>query len=556
MEYLKLADTYERLEKESGKLKKVDILAELFSATPTDSLGKVVILSTGKIFPSYSEMKTGIANKMMIKAISKTSGVPEGEIMDNLKELGDLGLVAEKCMKGKKQDTLFKKELTVESVYENLHKLPDLNGMGAYDRKIGLISELISSSKPKETKYIVRTILETLRVGVAEGIVRDAIAKSFDVDPKAVEGAWFIKPDYGEIATIAKKKGEKGLNKIEIEVGKPIMVMLGEKGPELEDAVGKYGNFAAEWKFDGVRLQIHKSGDKVWLFSRRLENVTDQFPEMVEWSRTLRCENCIIEGECVAIDKSGDPMPFQQLSRRVQRKYDIKEMVKKIPVRFYIFDLVYLDSKSLLDDSFEKRRGHMEKVVKDIPKKFELVKQLKNGGLDEVREFYGQSLRNKQEGIFIKNLDAKYQPGRRVGSWIKIKPILEPLDLVITGAEWGKGKRSNWLSSVELSCFDPENSRFLECGKLGTGMTDEQFKGLTKKLKSLVVKEEGTHVKIRPEIVVEVGYEEIQKSPKYSSGFALRFPRLMRFRDDEKKAEDADTIGRLETIFKQQFTAG
>jgi DNA ligase-1 len=554
MEYIRLAETYEKLENESGKLKKVEILSELFSDTPVGVLEKIVILSTGKVFPSYSENKTGIASKMMVKIISKTSGLSEREIVGKLKDMGDLGLVAESCLKSKKQSSLFKKELTVEAVFENMQKLPGLVGKGSQEKKIGLISELLSSAKPKEAKYIVRTALETLRIGVAEGTVRDAIAKSFDVDSKTVENAWFVNPNYGEIAVIAKKNGKKGLENVEIEPGKPVVVMLGEKIPAIEDAVDKYENLAAEWKFDGVRLQIHKQGDKVWLFTRRLEDVTNQFPELVDYSKSLKAKSCIVEGECVAVGSKGKPLPFQKLSRRVQRKYDIDEMVKKIPVKMNLFDIIYLNSKSLLGESFSKRRDALERIVDEIPGKFEVVEELKTKDLKKIKEFYKKSLKSGQEGLMIKNLDAKYQPGRRVGSWIKIKPVLEPLDLVITGADWGKGKRSSWLSSVELSCRDSESGRFLKCGKLGTGLSDKQFKELTEKLKGLITNEVGVHVSIKPEIVIEVGYEEIQKSPKYESGFALRFPRLLRFRYD-KKPEDADTAERLGVIFKQQFSA-
>ncbi|OGI15803.1 hypothetical protein A3K63_00330 [Candidatus Micrarchaeota archaeon RBG_16_49_10] len=554
MRYIELVKTYTQLEKEPGKLKKVEILSELFSKTPEEVLEKVVTLSMGRVFPAYSDKKTGVATQMMIKIISKTTGLSEKDVVNKLKNLGDLGIVAEKCMEAKRQASLFTRNLTVDDVVTNVEKLSDLVGKGSQEKKIGLISNLLSSSKPEEAKYLIKTVIETFRIGVAEGIVRDAIAKSFGVNPTLVENAWFLRPNYGEIAVVAKKGGNEALERIEMEPGKPIVVMLGEKEPSIEEAIDKYEDAGAEWKFDGVRLQIHKKDGKIWLFTRRLENVTGQFPEIAEYAKSLNAKSCIIEGECIATDKEGNPLPFQKLSRRVQRKYDIKEMTRKVPVRVYLFDIVYLNSKPLMGEIFSKRREKLEKVVKPIPKKFEIVEQLRTKDLKKVREFYKKSLESKQEGLMIKNMAAKYQPGRRVGSWIKIKPVLEPLDLVITGAEWGKGKRSKWLSSVELSCRDADSGEFLECGKLGTGLTDEQFGDLTRKLKKLIVKEDGVNVKVKPEIVVEVGYEEIQKSPKYGSGFALRFPRLLRFRESDKKAVDADTLERVESIFKQQFS--
>lgn len=554
MKYSILSDVYERLEKEPGKLKKTGILSELLSQTPTELLPKVVLLASGKIFPTYSELKTGVASKMMIKAIAKATGLHEREIIQKFKEFGDLGLVAEDCIKTKKQVTFSKKELTVELVYEDLQKLATLTGVGSQEKKLNLIAELLVSSKPKEARYIVRTILETLRIGVAEGIVRDGIAKTFDVDKKLVENAWFLNPDYGNIAKIAKEKGDKGLKKVRIEIGKPIMVMLGEKAPSLENGLEKYENVLMDFKYDGLRVQIHKKGSKFWLFTRRLEDVTSQFPDLVEFAEEgIKIDDCIIEGEAIGINpKTHEPIPFQQLSRRIQRKYDIEKMVERIPVRMYLFDAMYVNGKSLLERRYSERREILKKSIKEIPRKFELAESLITKDLKKAQSFFEKALKAKQEGLFVKNLDASYQPGRRVGYMLKVKPIMEPLDLVIIGAEWGTGKRSKWLGSYVLGCRDPDTGKFLSCGMMGTGLTDEQFKKMTDALKPLIIEERGRRVKVKPRIVVEVGYEEIQKSPHYESGYALRFPRLIRERTLDKGPEEANTIGKLVNLFKNQ----
>jgi len=458
-------------------------------------------------------------------------------------------------MKSKKQSSLFKKKLTTDLVFDNLQKLATLTGKGSQDRKINLLSELLVSSKPKEAKYIVRTALEIMRIGVAEGIIRDSISKAFNVDSKIVENAWFLNADYGQIAKIAKTNGEKGLKQIKIKPGNPIVVMLGDKSPTLEDAVKKYENCILEYKYDGIRILISKDNNNFWLHTRRLEDVTSQFPDIVNLAKkSINAKSCIIEGECVGIDaKSGKSIPFQQLSRRVQRKHDIELMAKKIPVRMYLFDVLYLNGKSYLEKKYCERRNALKKIVKPIEKKFILSEGLTTKDLKKAEKFYEGALNKGYEGLMVKNLDAEYQPGRRVGHWLKIKPISEPLDLVIIGAEWGTGKRSKWFGSFELGCRDSDTGNFLGCGKLGTGLSDKQFEDLTKKLKNLIIEEKGIYVKLKPKIVIEVGYEEIQKSPKYESGFALRFPRLLRFRTDEEP-EQSNDIKKIKKLFNQQFS--
>ena len=558
MKYSVLADTYKKLEEESGKLKKAGILSDLLSKAPTDLLPTIVLMAEGRVFPAYSELKTGVATKMIIRGIVKATGISEKNVVEKFKKLGDLGLVAEACIKSKKQGTLSRKSLSVEMVSENVQKLATVTGTGSQDKKLNLIGELLVSAEPNEARYIVRLILETLRIGVAEGIVRDAISKSFNIDSKVIENAWFLNPDYGEIAQIVKQKGEGGLKKIKIEIGRPMMVMLGEKAKGLEEALDKYEHSIMDYKYDGMRTQIHKKGNKFWLFTRRLENVTDQFPDLLNIvKKGIKAKECIIEGETVGFDlRTNKPIPFQTLSRRIQRKYDIEVMVKKIPVRIFAFDILYLNGKTLLKEKYSKRRELLKKSVKEVRGKFQMAHSLETKNLKMAEEFYRKSKEDGHEGLMVKNLDAPYQPGRRVGYMLKIKPIMETLDLVLIAAEWGRGKRSNWFSSFTLACRDPDTGRYLSCGKLGTGLTDKQFKELTKKLQSLITKESGVQVQLKPEVVIEVGYEEIQKSPKYKSGFALRFPRLIRFRTSERKAEDADTIQRVKDLYKSQGRAG
>ena len=325
----------------------------------------------------------------------------------------------------------------------------------------------------------------------------------------------------------------------------------------IDDIVREFGKIAAEWKYDGMRAIIEKKGDRIWVFSRRLENVTKQFPDIVELAKDgLPVDECIVEGEILGIDaKTGYPLPFQALSQRIQRKYGIEKMAKEIPVQVNIFDIVYLNGEMLLDKPFIERRKILEKTVKTIPGKFQLSKQIITDDLEKLEEFYQEALSAKQEGLMLKVLDAPYTFGRHVGTMYKIKPIMETLDLVIVGAEWGTGLRAKWLSSYVIACRDPNTGKYLPVGMMGTGLSEEQFQKMTETLKPLIISQKGRYVKVRPEIVVEVGYQEIQKSPNYESGMALRFPRLIRIRTD-KSADECDTIDRVMALYKSQGRAG
>jgi DNA ligase-1 len=554
MDYGTLADVYEKLEKTSSKLGKRDILAKLIKRVPETELDKVALLITGRVFPIHANEELGIASKMMVRAIGKATGFAEKKIVEEFRDSGDLGLAAEKLTKSKRQSMLMRKKLTVDSVFKNLRKLPQITGAGSQDRKLSVLAELISSADPKEARYIVRTALGTLRIGVAEGILRDAIAMAFDVDAKAVEHAWNMRPDYGEIVKIAKSKGDDGLKDVKVRIGTSVQVLLSEKASDLEAALKKFEHAAIEIKYDGARVQIHKDGNKISLFTRRLENVTSQFPDLVKMSKqSIKSEQCIIDGEMLGIDKdTGKPLPFQQLSQRIQRKYDIEKMVKEIPIQVNLFDIIYCDGKMLFDTHFAERRKILEKVIKPVPNKFQLASQLVTNDLKKAESFYKEALTAGQEGVMVKNLDSKYQPGRRVGYWLKVKPVMETLDLVIIGAEWGTGKRANWLSSYVLACRNSDTDEYLTCGMMGTGLTDSQFKEMTDKLNPLIIEEGGRRVKIKPKVVIEVAYEEVQRSPKYTSGFALRFPRMIRDRTADKTPKEADTLGKIKRLYELQ----
>lgn len=555
MDYLKLAKTYQQLEEITGKIKMTEIVADLFKEASKNTLPLLPILIRGEPFPTRSQKELNMGKKMVMSAIETATGVSEEEIEEKWAETGDLGETAAYFIKNRKQQALARKNLTVKIVKENLNQIAAASGTGSQGRKIKLLAELMTSATTLEAKYIVRTMVGELRVGVGEGIVRDAIAKAFDVDPELVERAYFLRGNYENVIQRAKEEGNEGLKKVKIKLGTPFKVMLSKKVSSIEEAFDDCGTPAQfEYKYDGFRTLIHKDEDIIKVFSRRLEDVTTQFPEIVKWSKkAIKAEKVIIDGETVGYKREkGEHIPFQELSRRIKRKYRIQEMVKKIPVQVLLFDLLFLDGKSYLNEPFKKRREKLGTIVEPISDKFEFTERIVTDDPKEVQKFYNKALSEGKEGIMAKNLQAVYQPGSRVGYMVKLKPVMEPLDLVIVGAEWGEGKRAQWLDSYLLAVRDPNTGKFLSVGRMATGLTEEQFEEMTNMLKPLITKKKGKFVEVKPEIVVEVGYEEIQKSPKYESNYALRFPRLIRFRTETKDPEDIDTLTRLAKLYEQQ----
>lgn len=550
MLYTEVVELFEGLSSTAKRLEKRDIIAKALEKAGEKDLPLLCLALTGRVFPPGDEREVGIAGQLMVRTIASAYGIEEAKVIEKFKELGDLGLAAEFFSSNRKQRTFFSRDLTLAKVYDNVRKLPEMEGQRSQERKMDLVKELLTGSGPKEARYMVRMILGVMRVGVAEGTLRDAIATAFTVPVEEVEGAYDIHTDYGKVAAIAKGEGREGLLKAEVRAGSPVRAMLGEKAPGLREAMEAYENPAIEKKYDGFRVQIHRKGDGIWVFSRRLEDVTRQFPEVVARAKEgLRAREYIVEGEVLAVDSQWKPRPFQDLGQRIQRKYDIEKMVKKVPVQVNLFDVIFLDGKSVMKEPLRKRWKLLKNIVKE-DRGFRLAEHIETKDMKEAERFYRAALEEGQEGVMVKNLDAAYQPGRRVGYWLKVKEILEPLDLVIVKGRWGEGKRAKWISSLVLACRDDEG-KLLETGMMGTGLTEEQLEELTRQMKGLIEKEEGVWLIIKPKIVVEIGYEEIQKSPHYPTGFALRFPRLMRFRQD-KGVDDIDSVKRIMALFKQQ----
>jgi DNA ligase 1 len=562
MKYSHLCEIYESLEQHPSRLDKTQIIADFLAKIKHDKDKEIIYLLQGRIFPDYDERELGISEQLAIKALSKATGITENEIEKTWKKLGDLGLVAEQITSRKKQSTLSSSELTTEKVLQNLQKLPALEGKGTVDKKMSLIAELLTSSTPKEAKYIIRIILSDMRIGTGAGTIRDSIVWAcFDKEDKlayeAVQDAYDKSTDWKLVFQQACK-GIKELEKTELAPGNPVKVMLYPKVKSVEEAFERTGKPAAfEFKYDGFRVMINKEENgKIKLFTRRLDDVSKQFPDVIKYiSENIKGKSFIIDGEAVGYDpKTKKYRPFQEISQRIKRKYDIEKIEKELPVEVIIFDVLYHDGKSYLKHPFQERRELLKEIVKQQKHKTILAEQIITDNEDKARGFFEQAIKENQEGLMVKKIDAPYKPGSRIGYGYKWKPEDRDFDLVIVQAEYGTGKRAGWLTSYTVACRDGDE--FLEVGKVSTGLKEKEeeglsFKEMTKILKPLIEKEQGREVIVKPKVVVAVTFQNIQKSPTYSSGFALRFPRITALRPD-RNTDDITSLREIEKEAKKE----
>jgi DNA ligase 1 len=576
MQYTTLAELYSNLEKTPKRLEKTALMAAFLQSVPANELEHCTLLLQARVFPSWEKQTLGIASKVMLKTLSVTLGITEKKLEEEWKTIGDLGSVAEQHAHKHGQATLFRTALTTERVYQTLRKLASTSGSGSTTTKIKLLQELFSQATPLEARYLVRTVLEDLRVGVAEGTLRDAIVWAFfpsaapatpGEEPanreeykrivQLTQDAYDRTNDFAQLAAFAKQ-GEAALTAVKLTSGMPVKVMLATREPSMELALARTGTPAQlEYKYDGFRVQIHKNDETVTVFTRRLENVTDAFPDIVRLVRTHVRENGIFDGEAIGVDpQTKKYVPFQQISQRIKRKHNIEELSEKLPLHVVLFDVMLLGKEDLLAKPHHERFERLQSAFTEQPGALTLPTYTVATTAEEAKKFFDEAKQAGCEGIMVKRSDSLYRPGARVGDWVKQKEVMEALDLVITGAEWGQGKRSGWLTSFELSCRN-ELDEFVTIGKVGTGLKEiaEQglsFGELTELIKPHIEVEQGKLVKVHPAIVVEVAYEEIQASPSYTSGYALRFPRILRNRTEERGPDDASTLSYVEQLFTQQ----
>jgi DNA ligase 1 len=537
MKYKKLCELYEKVSSTTKRLEKTDILSEYLKELNNPELAYLLL---GRVFPDYDQRELGISQQILVKAISKSFGIKTTDVMNEFKRLGDLGDVAEFLIEKRNQSFLFNTELSVEKVFQNLQKIACLEGKGAIEKKISLISELYSLANPLESKYLSRTILGNLRIGISTPTILDAFAKSFfnGENKELIQEKYDISNDLAEVFS-ACKVNKKELEKIHIVPGKPLNVMLAVKAVTIEEAFEVCGKPAAiEQKYDGFRMLINKDSEgKISLFTRKLENVTKQFPDIVERiKKNIKGKSFILDSEIVGFDKKTKKyLPFEAISQRIRRKYEIERLVDELPVEINIFDCLSFEGKDLIKKPFIERRKVVEKIIKEEKLKIRPAVQIITDNEEVANKFFQEALELGEEGIMIKTLNASYKQGRRVGYMCKLKPIANDLDLVITGAEYGTGKRGGALTSFFVACR--KGDELLEIGRVSSGLKEKEEEGLTydqmtEILLPLVESEDKNIVQLSPKVVVMVTYQNIQPSTAYSSGFALRFPRIVRYRPD------------------------
>ncbi|PSP55243.1 DNA ligase [Halobacteriales archaeon QS_1_67_19] len=585
MEFGEFADAAAEIESLSADTEIIERVTELLSRAD-DDLPVVARFVQGRVFPAWSSETLDIGPSYCYEAIARAAGrnVSADDVEARLADVGDIGEVAAGYDFGGQQGLgAFGGgdgggDLTVAAVAADLRALAAAEGAGSQDKKIDILFGLFNRSEPEEARYLARLVLSEMRIGVGEGTVRDATAAAFDAPVESVERALQVSNDYGEVARAARDRGEAGLDAMDLELGRPVRAMLAQAGA-VTDALDDWDEAAVEWKYDGARVQVHydpagldwdatdgavvadeADGRRVAVFSRNMEDVTDALPEIVELIEEYLDAPAILDGEVVATE-DGDPLPFQEVLRRFRRKHDVERAREEVALDLFAFDCLHADGNDLLRAPLTERHDRLTEVLSAD----EDASESGGGGSaagasgvsglwvtddpEEIAAIEAEALDAGHEGIMLKNPDSTYSPGRRGKNWLKRKPDVETLDLVVTGAEWGEGRRASFLGTFLLAART--DSGFETIGKVATGITDAQLADLTELLEPHILAQDGQDVEIEPAVVFEVGYEEIQASPTYSSGYALRFPRFLGVRED-KDPEDADSLDRIERLADEQ----
>jgi DNA ligase-1 len=544
MLFMEFSRACEQLEALTGRLEMIDVISRVLPALSAEELPVYVRFVMGRIFPDWSANKLGIGPNLLYEAIGAVAGIKKEDVVEKINRTGDVGQAVEELLSIKSQTTFFHEELDLVGVYHGLISIAEMEGKKSQREKMLAVRRLLGNAHPLEGRYLARIMLEELRIGVGEGSVREAIAKAFAVDSALVEHAMQALNDLGEVARLAKI-GPDALRDVHITPFHPVRMMLAQQGTIL-DLIKEHGQIAAEFKYDGSRFQFHKKGNWARLYSRRLEDVTGALPDVIEKLLAATDHDVILDGEVIAI-KEGKPMPFQSVLRRFRRRHDIEEAQGAIEMVPNVFDILYLDGETLIDLPLTERRKKLESIVS-----LYLAPQVISSDPAEIEKTYTAALAAGHEGIMIKVPASPYSPGQRGKNWIKIKPEVDTLDLAVIGAEWGEGKRAHVFGSFLVACQDA--GKLVPLSRVATGFSDEQLAEVYDLLKDRVTAKAGKEVTFEPTLVFEVGYSELQASQNYDGGFALRFPRFIRIRDD-KDITDIETLESLRERYKRQATS-
>jgi len=586
MLFEEVAKVYERIETTASRIEMRDILVDLFSAANCSELKTVIYLTTGSIAPDFVDMDFGVADRKLLEALNEVSGVDMGKLEALYRKTGDIGAVASIVIKEKKQSSLFQESLTLERVRSVLEELSRKTGKGSQQYKSRLLAGLFHSSSPLEAKYIARILAGKMRIGIAAMTILDALTVVFagSENRSLVERAYNITSDIGLVGEVLCRDGLDALKELRVEPGRPLKAMLAERLGNLIDIMQKMGGKAAfEYKYDGLRMQVHidktaPEGQRIRMFSRQLEDLTEQFPELhTEILRAFKGERGIVEGECVPIDAStGEFLPFQVISRRRGRKHGLQGAIEEFPVKLVLFDILLSGDKEMIDSPFPKRRKELESVI-EPNERISLSTMMITDDVDRAQSFFMEALASGCEGLMAKSLapDSTYRAGNRGWFWIKYKKeyrseMVDTVDLVVVGAFAGKGRRANTYGALLMASYNRERGMFETVCKLGSGFDDSQLSLLLELLKPYILKARDKSVDsvleadfwFSPGLVLEVIGAEITHSPvhtcawgllKENAGLSIRFPRFTgRFRDD-KGPQDATTSEEIVNMYKGQL---
>ena len=578
MKFSIISDAFQKMEVTSKRLELTDILVGLIKEIPEDVISKAVYLIQGKLRPNFEGVELGIAEKLVMKAMSKSSGIPLKKIEEDYNKGGDLGQTAENILKRKIQTTFSSETITLERVYETLLKIANLEGKGSQEMKMRYVSSILNDATPQEAKFILKILLGTLRLGIAENTVMDALAIAFTGEKEnreVIENAYNVSSDLGKVAQVVSTGGIEQIRKFQIQLFNPIRPMLADRIKSGEDAVKKFQNdFAAEYKLDGERAQIHKQKDTIMIFSRSLENITSYYPDIVEKiSKLIISDDIILEAEIVAMNtNSGDFLPFQELMHR-RRKYEIDEAVTKYPITVNFFDVLFSNGKNCMEMEYMERRKLLEKIIKEDDFARLIPMSIINNE-EQILEVLENSINSGCEGLMIKHLNSTYRAGIRGSNWLKLKreyqnDLGDSLDLVVIGAFFGKGRRTGKYGTLLLATYNDEEDIFPSICKVGTGFSDDSLDQLyqilspkvTLKKNPRIISDMAADMWFEPELVIEIVASEITQSPihktasdkiKENTGLALRFPKFTGKIRTEKNAEDASTDEEVIALYKVQ----
>ncbi len=559
-----------------------ELLSKLAETSDAERIGQVVYLTQGKLYPDWTgKPEIGIAEKMAINAIALALGIGEKQVNGAVNKTGDIGIACEQLLIEKRQASLFQAPLSIKQVYDSLAKIALTQGKGSADFKIRTLAGLINAAVPLETKYLLRTVTSALRLGIAEMTVIDALAVAFAGGKEHrddIERAYNLTSDLGQIAGLIATEGLQAIKKIKVAIGKPIRMMAAQKLSTAHEIVTKLeGNLSGEWKLDGERMQIHKDGNEITIFSRRLERITFMYPDIINLAKThLKTKSCIVEGEAVAVDKKDAQklLPFQILMQR-RRKYKIHEKVEEIPVAIFLFDCLYINGTDLTQHSYLQRRAQLEKIVLES-NYTRLVPARHLSTPDEVETMFREALEHGSEGLIVKSTspDSIYRAGARSWLWVKLKESYQaqaigPVDLAVVGAFWGRGRRAKTYGALLAAVRDEESGEFKTVCKVGTGFSDEELDKLPERFKPYVITKKDPLVDskmkadiwFRPAVVLQVVGDEITRSPVHTcafnqvspnEGLAIRFPRFDGTWRDDKSPEEATSVSDIIAAYEAQ----